>query len=344
MTVHQQDTRALPLVIEGDPGGPDLPQRIAEEHTRLRKQLSDHGALLFRGFPVASADGVDEFGQVVRALSGDPLAYSERSSPRTSIKGNIYTSTDYPPSEEIFLHNENSYQSSWPRLVYFYCDQPPETLGATPLADVRQVHDSIDSSVRDEFARRGWMVVRNFHDHFGITWRQLFNTDAKSAVEEYCRSRAIQFEWRGDDGLRTKAVRSAIYAHPDTGENVWFNHATFFHYTTLPADVGEGLLALFGEEGLPTNTYYGDGGKIPGDVTAHLRDRYRAASRRFDWQQGDVLVVDNMLTAHGREPFTGPRRIAVAMAEQHLPQLESSVAAAAEPGSRFPASGRAGGA
>jgi alpha-ketoglutarate-dependent taurine dioxygenase len=43
---------------------------------------------------------------------------------------------------------------------------------------------------------------------------------------------------------------------------------------------------------------------------------YREAAVCFAWQKGDLLMVDNMLVAHGRAPFTGPRRILVAMAEK----------------------------
>ncbi|MFI5836564.1 TauD/TfdA family dioxygenase [Micromonospora sp. NPDC051300] len=312
--------RTLPLIVDGDPDGPDLATALHAERPRIRRLLTEHGAVLLRGFPVG---GVDGFGQAVRAFSGEPLTYAERSSPRSEIEASIYTSTDYPPEEEIFLHNENSYQASWPRLLFFYCDVPPSTLGATPLADIRRVHESVDPSVREEFVRRRWMVVRNFHEQFGSSWRYIFNTEDRAAVEAYCRGKDLAFEWVGADGLRTRAVRDAVHLHPDTGLPVWFNHITFFHHTTLPAEVREGLLELFGgEDRLPSNTYYGDGGRIPDDVVAHLRDCYRAASVRFDWQEGDMLVVDNMAAAHGREPFTGRRRIAVAMAEAYTPPAE----------------------
>ncbi|MEU9575608.1 TauD/TfdA family dioxygenase [Streptomyces massasporeus] len=310
----------LPLLVEAESADRDAIRLIKSDRERLRASLRTHGALLLRGFDIG---GIDGFDQVVRELSGDPLTYSERSSPRSTIKGNVYTSTDYPPEEEIFVHNENSYQASWPRTLYFYCDQPPETRGATPLTDIRKVYASIDPEVREEFARRGWMVVRNFHDHFGVAWRELFNTDERAEVEAYCRSKDIEFEWLGGDGLRTRARRDAIHTHPETGETVWFNHIVFFHHTTLPAEVREGLLGLFGEEDLPTNTYYGDGGRIPDEVTDHLRACYRAQTVRFDYQRDDVLVVDNMLAAHGREPFTGARRIAVAMAEPYAPHARS---------------------
>lgn len=306
----------LPFIVEGDPDGPALEKLIKDGRPELRRLLTEHGAVLFRGFPLA---GVGDLEPLARSFSGELLTYSERSSPRTSISGNVYTSTDYPPDEEIFLHNENSYQSSWPQTLYFYCDQPPETLGATPLADVREIYRAIDPMVREEFTRRGWMVVRNFRTHFGVDWREVFGTDNRADIEDYCRQKGIRVEWHGEGELRTRAIRKAVHSHPRTGENVWFNHITFFHYTTLAEDLREGLLGLFGEEGLPTNTYYGDGGRIPDNVIAHLRECYRSESRRFDWQRNDLLVVDNMLAAHGREPFTGARRIAVAMAEPYVP-------------------------
>lgn len=304
------ENRALPAVLAG--GGAGIEEYLTAERPRLRRLLAEHGAVLLRDFQVAGVDGLD---RAVRALSGPPLTYSERSSPRSTIKGQVYTSTDYPPDEEIFLHNENSYQASWPLTLYFYCSQPPETRGATPLADVRQVYRSIDPAVRAEFVRRKWMVVRNFHHSFGVGWQHVFNTTDRSEVERYCARNGIELEWRGADGLRTRAVREPVHTHPRTGEPVWFNHVTFFHVTMLPTDVHTGLREIFAEEELPSNTFYGDGGRIPDDVLAHLRDCYRAAAVRFDWQLHDILVVDNMAAAHGREPFTGPRKIAVAMAE-----------------------------
>ena len=294
----------------GEPGAETV-KRIEADRDHIRGLLTERGAVLLRGFDIG---GVDGFDAVVRALSGDPPAYAERSSPRSTIKGRVYTSTDYPPTEEIFLHNENSYQATWPLTLYFYCITPPLTRGATPLADIREVYEAVDPAVREEFRRRRWMVVRNFHPQFGTTWQHVFGTGERAQVEEYCRGRGIELDWRDGGGLRTRAVRDAIHRHPATGTEVWFNHATFFHLSTLAADVQEGLRGLFDERDLPTNTYYGDGGSIPDEVMAHLRSCYRGATTRFDYQAQDILMVDNMRAAHGREPFTGPRKIAVAMA------------------------------
>jgi alpha-ketoglutarate-dependent taurine dioxygenase len=306
----------LPFIFEAAPGGSDPVPVFAAERAHIRKLLLEYGAVLLRGFSIGDVAG---FQETVRVLSGEPLAYAERSSPRSSILDNVYTSTDYPPSAEIFLHNENSYQASWPRLLWFYCMTPPDTQGATPLADIRKVYASIDPSVREEFAQKGWMAVRNFHPHFGVPWRSVFNTEDRAEVEAYGKLNGLQIEWRGDEGLRTRAVRRAARRHPDTGEQVWFNHIAFFHHTALATEVQQGLLSLFDEEDMPSNTLFGDGTKIPHEVTAHLRDCYRSASTRFDWERDDVLIVENMMVAHGREPFTGPRKIAVAMTDLHEP-------------------------
>ncbi|GAA1242879.1 TauD/TfdA family dioxygenase [Kitasatospora nipponensis] len=302
---------AFPFVLSAPAPGVPVAEYLPGTRPLIRERLRDNGAVLLRGFDIG---GVDGFEDVVRAVSGEPLTYAERSSPRSTIKGKVYTSTDYPPAEEIFLHNENSYQADWPLTLFFHCVQAPDTLGATPLADTRRVLAGIDPAVREEFAARGWMVVRNFTEGFGVPWQQAFNTDDPSEVVAYCARNGVEAEWTAG-GLRTRARRKAVHRHPVTGEPVWFNHTAFFHVTTLGEDVCGALREMCPDEDLPTNTYYGDGKVIPDELVAHLRDCYRAEQRRFDWQLDDVLLIDNMLAAHAREPFTGPRRIAVAMAE-----------------------------
>ncbi|MEV0318577.1 TauD/TfdA family dioxygenase [Streptomyces sp. NPDC050658] len=302
----------LPHVIEAHEGE-ELLGRIGRDRTEIRRRLRTEGAVLLRGFTVG---GVDGFESAVRALSGeDPLPYEERSSPRSTIKGRVYTSTEYPPHEEIFFHNENSYRTSWPMSLYFYCVEPPADRGATPLADTRQVLRTLDPAVREEFERRGWMVVRNFGSEFGLSWQEVFGTEDRALVERLCAAGDVAVEWRADGRLRTTSLRRAVHRHPQTGDEVWFNHAAVFHLSTLSPENREGMLELFGEKELPNQSYFGDGADIPDDVMAHVRDCYRSAATRFDYARDDVLVVDNMLTAHGREPFTRPRTIAVAMAE-----------------------------
>jgi alpha-ketoglutarate-dependent taurine dioxygenase len=278
----------------------------------LAEALLDRGAVLFRGLPV---EGVDDFQRFFASCVGDPLPYEEQSSPRSRVDGHVYTSTDYPPEWPIFLHNELSYSSRWPMKLAFYCDVPAASGGETPIASTRAITQAIDPEIRARFAEKQVLYVRNLGQGVGLHWSQVFGSSDRAMVETTCRDAAIDFEWRADDVLRTRQVRPALRRHPDTGEPLWFNHATFFHVSTLEPAVRDVLLSAFGPEGVPTNTFYGDGSPIEDDVLAHLRSVYEQNKVTFPWRRGDVLVIDNMLVSHGRAAYRGSRRTLVAMAD-----------------------------
>jgi alpha-ketoglutarate-dependent taurine dioxygenase len=304
--------RPLPLVIEPERPGVDLVAWAAAHRAAVDADLLTHGGVLFRGFEPGP---VERFEAVIAALSGEALEYRERSSPRSQVGGNIYTSTDYPPSQPIFFHNENSYAHRWPTRIFFYCDTAAEEGGETPIADVRRVYERIDPAVRQRFEEKGVLYVRNFGDLVGLPWQTVFQTTDRAEVEEYCRKAGYEIEWVGENGLRTRRRGRAVYRHPRTGDPVWFNHATFFHVSTLPEALRGGLVSLFAEEDLPNNTYYGDGTPIEPEVLDQLRSAYQAEAVLFPWRRGDLLALDNMLVAHARSPFQGARRVLVGMSE-----------------------------
>ena len=302
----------LPLIVRPAVKGVELGAWAAGNAEFIRANLLRHGALLFRDFNVRTTA---DFQRFLVAAGVGLMEYRERSSPRSQVGENIYTSTDYPADQSIFPHNEHSYSQTFPLKLFFYCLAPAEQGGETPLADCRKVFQRLDPAVRERFIRRKWMYVRNYGGGFGLTWQSVFQTDQKSEVEAYCREKAIEVEWTGEGRLRTRQVRPVVAMHPHTGEPVWFNHATFFHVSTLEPSMREALLAEFGEEGLPNNTYYGDGSPIEPSVLDELREAYRQEMSSLPWQQGDIMLLDNMLTAHARMPFVGPRKILFAMAE-----------------------------
>ncbi|MEE8525213.1 MAG: TauD/TfdA family dioxygenase [Thermoanaerobaculia bacterium] len=301
---------SLPVVREPTVDGLDPISWAASHRAEIEEQLVDHGAVLFRNFDVRSPE---RFHRFVEAVSGEPLSYMERSSPRHQISRNIYTSTDHPADQSIFPHNEHSYKFAFPLHICFYCHRPAQRGGATPLADCRRIYERLKPAHRRRFEERGYLYVRNYSEQCGLPWQTVFQTEDRAEVEAYCRQADIEWEWLDGDHLRTRQRRRVSGRHPQSGAHTWFNHMTFFHVTTLEPVLRDTLLNEYGEEGLPHHTLYGDGSPIETEVMEDLRQLYREAMVSFPWQRGDVLLIDNMLTAHGRDPYAGPRKVCVAM-------------------------------
>ncbi len=303
---------ALP-VFEPSVEGVNPASWVAGNREMLEARLLEHGGLLFRGFRL---QGVDDFERLIRAFGCEPLEYSYQSTPRSAVAGNIYTSTEYPAAQTIPLHNEMAYAHSWPMKIWFYCVTPSEGGGETPVADSRKVFRRIAPEVRGRFIEKGVMYVRNYdEDGLDLSWSTVFQTADRLEVEEFCRRARIEFEWRGRARLRTRQVCQAAATHPRTGEPVWFNQAHLFHVSNLEPAVREALSATCAEEDYPRNAYYGDGSPIEPEALAEVREAYASESTEFPWQEGDVLMLDNMLMAHGRRPFEGARRVVVGMAQ-----------------------------
>lgn len=307
---------ALPLLMRPATGEVDLITWATNNRELLEKYLLKHGGILFRDFLLrgtGASTAVEGFKRFITGVSGELLEYSEPTSPRSQVSGNIYTSTDYPAHQSIFLHNETSYRQNWPLHIFFLCQLPAQQGGETPLADTRKIYERIDPAIRERFRQKQVLYVRNFGDGMGLPWQTVFQTTEKEVVEQYCRKSGIAWEWKSGNRLRTRTVRPAIVSHPTTGEMLWFNHMTFWHVTTLEPKLRNALLAVYEEADLPNNAYYGDGTPIEHSVLDELRQAYTEETRVFPWQQGDILMLDNMLTAHGRRPFAGPRQILTGM-------------------------------
>jgi alpha-ketoglutarate-dependent taurine dioxygenase len=293
--------------------GGDAPRWAAEHRDALRAAVTEHGSLLVRGLDLRDAA---EVGSVFQRLATGLMSEKEAFAARQAYSGGVYSSSKWPPNQPMCMHHELSYLLEFPGLMFFACLVAPSGGGATGVADAPTVLEALPAELVTRFEREGWMLTRTYNDEIGASIAEAFGTEDRGAVEAYCRANAIEFDWQPDGSLRTKQRRSAVVHHPRTRRLCWFNQIAFLNEWTLDPEVREFLVDVYGADALPFNTRFGNGDPIGEDVVQLLNAVYEANTAREPWQAGDLMLVDNVRTAHSREPFEGPRQVLVAMADE----------------------------
>jgi alpha-ketoglutarate-dependent taurine dioxygenase len=300
-----------PPVLRAEAAG-DAPGWAAEHRDAVRALAAEHGCVLVRGLGLQDAVGT---GAVVTRLVDGLMTEKEAFASRQVYPGGLYSSSTWPQNQPMCMHHELSYALEFPGLMLFACLTAPAAGGTTGVADAAAMLQALPADLVARFEREGWLLIRNYNEDIGASVADAFGTDDRGAVEGYCRANAIQYEWQPDGGLRTRQRRSAVVRHPGSGRRCWFNQVAFLNSWTLDEEVREYLVEVYGADGLPFNTFFGDGKEIGEDVVRVLNETYEANTAREPWRSGDLMVVDNIRSAHSREPFSGPREVLVAMAD-----------------------------
>lgn len=320
------NSEKLPLVIQPTEKNIRLPEflnLLKDNQSFFKKKLLKHGGVLLRNFPVASAE---DFVSVIKSLQlGGFCDYVGGDSPRNKIVEGVYTSTEAPPSIKLPLHNELSYVKHYPNHIYFYCDIAPAAKGETIIGDARSIYNAIDEDVRNRFIEKKLEYVScypyksdfmNFVNKSHKSWINVFETEDKREVERKCHENDIAYKWTKNDWIKISQVCPSVISHPDTKEMVWFNQVHHFDFN--PKFLGwwryAGAKLLYCRKHTRLHEVaFADGSKIPREDIYHIMDVMDEHTIRFPWKKGDVLILDNILTMHGRETFTGKRRILTAM-------------------------------
>lgn len=275
---------------------------------QINELLLIHGALLLRGFEIGSAQ---KFNDLFSIIAGKALEYKNRTAPRDQVFNHVYTSTSHPSDQVIHMHTENSYAKTSARIIAFYCLIPSAGGGETPIADERELVQSLSEETIRKFRERNIQYVRNIFPGVGLDLKTIYQTDNKEELHKIFEESGIDHEWISANHLRIKWVFPAFQIHPVTRNEEWFNHMYFGHKSLYDAQV----LDIFDEEDLPFITYYGDGSKIEDSVIQECKDFYEQKSIVFKWEKDDFLLLDNMRYSHGRKPYEGDRTILTAMAQ-----------------------------
>jgi len=306
--------------VDAQPGRPpvlaaettDAPAWVAGHSGELRAVVATHGCVLVRGLGLHDAAGTTA---VFQRLATGLMTEREAFASRAAYPGGVYSSSKWPPNQQMCMHHELSYALEFPGLMLFACLTAPTAGGATAVADARAVLGALPGELVQRFEREGWLLTRNYHEDIGASVADAFGTDDRGAVESYCRANAIEYEWQPGGGLRTRQLRSAVVRHPVSGQRCWFNQVAFLNERTIDEEVREYLVDVYGADGLPFSTRFGGGDPVGGDVVQLLNEVYEAHTAREPWQAGDLMLVDNIRTAHSREAYQGPREVLVAMAD-----------------------------
>ncbi|HEV9036193.1 MAG TPA: TauD/TfdA family dioxygenase, partial [Puia sp.] len=281
----------------------------------IEDRLQTEGAIKFRGVHI---DSTETFQRIVDAISNKFLRYIDGNSPRTRLSDHVYTSTEYDQTQRITMHNELSYSAKWPNKLFFTCLQPAVTGGETLLADSREILQRMDPDIVREVEQRGITYIRNLHGNTGMgpSWQDTFETKDKRQAEDYCKSYGMQFEWGERDSLRLIQPSRGILRHRATGEKVWFNQIDQFHPSHLGEEMYEVIQLMYGEpENFPMYVRFGDGTAISASLVGEVLKTIDEVTAAPVWERDEFLLIDNELVSHGRNPFSGQRKVLVAMSE-----------------------------
>jgi len=291
----------------------DVGATVERFRTEILETVHSAGAALLRGFDQLS---VDEFASVAEIILQDVATDNGEHEP---VEASSIVQTPVPFSHErkLLWHNENSFNHSWPLIIMFSPVVVATSGGRTPLTDSRELLKVLDPKIVDLFRERGVMYVRRFGNGIGLPWQKVFGTDGRTELEYRAAADRVELEWGGGETLITRSVRPAVITHPLTGELAWFGQPTHWHPACLDEETREAMIDVLGADNLPRDCRFGDGSVIANSIMEELVAAYQSIERSFDWVVGDVLIVDNVLSAHARNPYEGPRRLLVAMGDKY---------------------------
>jgi alpha-ketoglutarate-dependent taurine dioxygenase len=300
-----------PPIVRAEATG-DAPGWAAEHRDTLRAVVAEHGAVLVRGLGLRDPAQTTA---VFRRLATTLMIEKEAFARRQLYADGVYSSATWPANQPMCMHHELSYRLEVPSLLLFACLAAPARGGATAVSDSPTVLEALPKDLTERFGRDGWILTRSYNEEIGATLAEAFGTEDRGAIESYCRANAIEFGWQPDGELRTWQRRSAVVRHPVTGQRCFFNQIAFLNEWTIDPEVREYLVDMYGADGLPFNTRFGTGEPLNEEIVELINAVYEAYTVREPWQVGDLMLVDNIRTAHSREAYEGAREILVGMAD-----------------------------
>lgn len=286
----------------------------------LTKKLAEHGTLLFRGVPIHNAE---DFSKFAHAFGYKPHEIIGIVVDRPLLAPNVAPANESPKEVLIYNHNESPQVPHAPEYIFFYSHKAPAKGGETPISSSLELFYRAQQEIPEfiaELTEKGILSRVTYKTDAqykgGSTLKQAFGKEIQEGDDEatkrakieaqilrYGRGKHTTWEWT-DDGLILTHRLPAIRTQPHTNLPTLFTGLAAYHKNAQ----------INGARKNPTLQLFGDGIPIPDKYLAHLAritDEIRVLHK---WQEGDVLVYDNVIAQHGRQPWEGEQEDRVVLA------------------------------
>jgi alpha-ketoglutarate-dependent taurine dioxygenase len=287
----------------------------------LTKKLAWHGTLLFRGLPIHNAE---DFSKFTHAFGYKPHEIIGIVVDRPLLAPNVAPANEAPKEVLIYNHNESPQVPHAPEYIFFYCHKAPAKGGETPISSSVELFYRAQQEIPEfisELSEKGilsrvtYKVDKQYEG--GSTLKQAFGKEIQDGDDEatkrakveaqiarYGRGKHTTWEWT-DDGLVLTHRLPAIRTQPGTKLPTLFTGlAAYYKNSQVNSSARKNV----------TQQLFGDGTPIPEKFLAHLAKITDEIRVLHKWQQGDVLVYDNIIAQHGRQPWEGEQSDRVVLA------------------------------
>ena len=308
---QQIGDRVFPLAYHYVGEAADMVSAVQAFDPTLRSEILDAGVIMIRGLPLPGADAFETF---LNATSFQNMPYIGGAAPRSQVTASrVVTANESPPSEKIPFHHEMAQVPNPPGYIFFFCEQAPDTGGATSLLDSASVCEMF-FELAPAFAKEVEAGGVRYHrvmpgetdpeSAIGRSWRETFQADTRETAEAAMAEAGMEWTWLDNDCVRTSTkVLPAIRTDDDTGRKVFFN-------SMVAAYTGWNDVRNVGEKAVTS----ADGTFLPSGPMSELVARMDDMAVNLPWQPGDVLMVNNYTVLHARQSFEGERRVLASIA------------------------------
>jgi len=338
-----------PIILEKKEGILNYPKDIfqkdifTENNKLIRRLLHKNGCVILKGFNISTFEEYEAiFKSLKISLSSE---YRPGIAPRTikSESGMSFSSTEASKHISITPHNEMAYSNYRPKIIAFWCKEPPTKYGETPLFNCRKIYNLLEFNDRDLFHKVIQPIIfkRKFTNEKsafdqdtqhhaqigGSMWKTAFNTTDKIEIERYCDQIGMNWKWTEQGELETNVEINSVLLDDKNNENIQLQTPLLgpavYEYMKQKFPIRfdtpeyDNVIAKGGTNP-PIKYNFSDENTLTDQEVTRYMNTIMSAGIMPKWEKGDVWILDNVCFAHGRmniDPKDSQREIVASLGD-----------------------------